>query len=72
MRPVGVVVGIVNQPIARRSPIATGDSAKNHTEAIFRSSGNDLMISVAIARLGNDPVWGLIDDSHRDVGSGPV
>lgn len=72
MRPIGVVVRIVNQPISGGSPIGTGDSAKNHTEAIFRGSGNDLMISVSIARLGNDPVWGLIDDSHRNVGSGPV
>lgn len=51
MCPVGVGVVVVNQPIARRSPIATGDPAKNHAEAILRGSGNDLMISVTIARL---------------------
>lgn len=72
MCPVGVGVVVVNQPIARRSPIATGDPAKNHAEAILRGSGNDLVVSVPIARLRKNPSRSVVDDRNWHIDSGPI
>lgn len=72
MRPFGVVVMVVNQPITRRSPIATGDPAKNHAEAILRGSGNDLVVSVTIARLRKNPSRSVVNHGDRHIDSGTI
>ena len=72
MGPVGFVVMVVNQPITRRPGIATGDAGKDDTVAVIGGTADDLMVSVTFGGLIANPVWGLIDDSHGNIGSGSV
>lgn len=72
MGPVGVIVRIVNQPIPRRPGIATGDAGKDDTVAVIGGTADDLMVSVTFGGFVADPIGCLIDDSHRNIGSGSV